>query len=72
MPKTIGRSNTGPELHELIYEKSILSQPLSQIALELNCPLCTIQSIVKRRVERGHNGDSPRSGRPTKLTEHDI
>ena len=72
MPKSVGTPNTGSELRQLICEKARNGQRLSQIALEVKRPLRTIQSIVKRNSERGHNEDLPRSGRPSKFTERDL
>ena len=40
-----------------------------QIAKIKNTPISTVAGVVQRYRERGHVADTPRQGRPTKITE---
>jgi hypothetical protein len=67
MPKCLGSRETTPQLRKSICEQATQGQPLSQIAVQFHLPLRTVQSIVKRGAERGHNKNKPRTGRPCKI-----
>jgi transposase len=69
MPKQPGSRETTPQLRRHICERAFAGQPLPEIALEFLCPLCTVQSIVKRGTERGNHENTPRSGRPSKIDD---
>ena len=72
MPKQLGVPNTGPELRKLVCDEAFSGIPLITISDQLDRPLPTIQSIVKRGKERGHNEDNPRSGRPSKINDRAL
>ena len=72
MPKSQGSHETTPQLRQLICENALAGVPLSHLAHIFNCPLRTIQSIVKRRAEQGDYENAPRSGRPLKLNERAV
>jgi hypothetical protein len=64
MPKTLGSRETTPQLRKSICDQAAQGQPLSQIAIHFHLPIRTVQSIVQRGAERGHNENEPRVGRP--------
>ena len=72
MPKTAGSHETSPELRKIICDNAFFGTPLREIAHFTNISVRTIQSIVARGTERGHNENAPRSGRPPKLNESDL
>src|SRR6202789_817102 len=72
MPKQLGSHETTPQLRKSMCEQASTGQPLSQIAREFHCPLRTVQVIVKRGAERGHNENEPRTGRPPKINNRGL
>jgi hypothetical protein len=63
---------TTPQLRKTICDRASAGQPLSQIAIEFYRPLCTVQAIVKREVERGYYENRPHMGRPLKIDIHGL
>jgi hypothetical protein len=72
MPKQLGSHETTPQLRKSICEQAAAGQQLSQIATKFHYPLCTVQAIVKRGAERGHNENEPRMGRPSKINNRGL
>ena len=72
MPKRLGSHETTPQLRKSICEQASTGQPLSQVAVEFHMPLRTVQAIVKRGAERGHNENEPRTGRPSKISNRGL
>jgi transposase len=72
MPRRLGSQETTPKLRKSICEQAAAGQPLSQIAIQFHCPLRTVQVIVKRGAERGHNENEPRIGRPSKIDDRGL
>jgi transposase len=72
MSKQLGSHETSPQLRKSICEQASAGQILSQIAMQFHTPLRTVQAIVKRGAERGHNKNEPRMGRPSKIKNRGL
>src|ERR1700730_2467736 len=47
MPKRLGFHETTPQLRKSICKQASLGQPLSQIAYDFHCPLCTFKQLSR-------------------------
>jgi len=72
MPRCPGSVELPLQLREAICIKASTGCKLSELAADLQCPLRTIQDIVRRGNQRGHNENMPRTGRPRKLNQRAI
>ena len=72
MPKQVGDQNTTPELRDAICMMAAQGFSTGVIAGFSNVSPRTIRRIITNYRVRGHNQDSPRSGRPQKLNDRSI
>jgi len=72
MPKQLGSYETSPQLRKSICEQASEGRIPSQIAMQFHTHLRTVQAIVKRGAERGHNENEPHTGRPSKINNRGL